>query len=1025
MSFDFISSAILGQAEQAAGTEWWWTVLRLLIAIPLPWFLGHRLAKYLRMPDYGWKLGLIFFTLAAAGVIVQAGTLNLGVDLEGGDILVYEVDRNALGDDDTPISPLDVDWGRLIQAISNRINPSGTKEIVVRRYGDWQIEIIIPKVDRREIKQIKKLISTAGQLEFRIVAKRGRAVHTSVISLAEKQAEDPGKQRSRYVRDQVTDREGKEREVIVGYWSEVGRVDPKSLKPTDRRAWEKSWKRALEKYRGDTPRETIANENIGPFRVQVVGDVIRDADTGQLINLPSTFDAKRQYALEEYAVSRGIREIEVLMILDKDKDRHVTGEHLGTVGRGFDERMRPMVRFTTKGQGIGRMAALTGGNLPDTQRKDYQRMAILLDGRVLSAPRIMSTISDRGQITGDFTVQEVDFLVGILHAGSLPAAVNKEPISENQIGAVLGEDTIEKGKWAIGISLGAVLVFILIWYRFAGIVACLALAVNLLLILALMITFNAAVTLPGLAGLVLTVGMSVDANVLIFERLREELNRGAALRMAIRNGWGRATTTIVDANLTTLITALVLYGIGTDQIRGFAVTLILGILMSMFTAIFCARVVFDLFERKRRLKTLNMRRMVGETHIDFIGRRKIAAVASVFLITIGLVAVGLRGAQIFDIDFAGGTSVTMVLEEGTNEKGIRSRLNEAFSSERVDGSAVQYAVNRVDVEGQAADTVWKIDSSFKKADKLQDILQCEFPVATFSMDFGNVTEKRIAVSTTPKKKEETETEKKEPVAAGKSESEEKPDVEREKTTPQPDKADKASEEPKETSKPTDAAKEGPVPPKGDVTQDSKPEDSGDAKPDDDGGEKPKLGDQGAARTDLPSDNLLALAGDGMLLLAQAEPKADVADDAAEAKPEEAEVPVKEKPATAPKAASTEEEAVEGKSETPTEEKPTDKPSVAPVDTESEESPENKADDVEMPKPAEEQPKEEPDPAEKPDAVDKPAPPKDESSEPEETAAESKPDEEPAEATKDEPSKDKSGKEPTDAKTPEPKPDEEP
>jgi SecD/SecF fusion protein len=256
---------------------------------------------------------------------------------------------------------------------------------------------------------------------------------------------------------------------------------------------------------------------------------------------------------------------------------------------------------------------------------------------------LITTISDSGRITGNFTQDEVDFLVGILRAGRLPATLKKEPISENQIGSMLGDDTINKGKRAIAISLLAVLVFVAIYYRFSGIVACMALLTNLVLILGMMVLLNAPLTLPGLAGLVLTIGMSVDANVLIFERIREEMQRGAALRMAIRNGFGRATTTIVDANVTTLITAMVLYAIGTDQIRGFAVTLILGILMSMYTAIFCSRVAFDIAERRRWITDLKMMRIVGATTLDFIGKRHIAIATSILLIVIGLVAVGIRG----------------------------------------------------------------------------------------------------------------------------------------------------------------------------------------------------------------------------------------------------------------------------------------------------------------------------------------------------------------------------------------------
>ena len=250
-------------------------------------------------------------------------------------------------------------------------------------------------------------------------------------------------------------------------------------------------------------------------------------------------------------------------------------------------------------------------------------MGIILDDRIISFPRLITTISDSGRITGNFTQDEVSFLVGILRAGKLPATLTKEPISENQIGSMLGDDTIQKGKVAVAVSMIAVFVFTAFYYRFAGLIACVCLLANLLFVFAVMILVNAPLTMSGLAGLALTVGMSVDANVLIFERIREEIDRGAGVRMAIRNGFDRATVTIVDSNLTTLITAFVLYVIGTDQIRGFAVTLILGILTGMFTAVFCGRVVFDIADRQGWITQLRMMRFVGATHVDFMGKRRI------------------------------------------------------------------------------------------------------------------------------------------------------------------------------------------------------------------------------------------------------------------------------------------------------------------------------------------------------------------------------------------------------------------
>ncbi|MEQ8846186.1 protein translocase subunit SecD [Botrimarina sp.] len=354
---------------------------------------------------------------------------------------------------------------------------------------------------------------------------------------------------------------------------------------------------------------------------------------------------------------------EILVLMDR---WDVTGEYLTGVSKSYGDLGRPVVNFNFDSIGSAKFGRFTGENLPNPATPDVKRkLGILLDDTLLSAPELNDRITGSGQITigGPNVEQEVDNLVGILNAGSLPAALVKTPISEEQVSPTLGAETIQRGTFAIGVSLAAVLLFILVYYRFAGLVACLALAATLLLVLAAMVVMQAAFTLPGLAGLVLTVGMAVDANVLIFERIREELAKGAGLRMAIRNGFGKATTTIIDANVTTLIAAVILYNVGTGPIKGFGITLFLGIVMSMYTAIFCARTVFDIAERRRWIKTLKFGSILGETNIDFIGKRVPAIVFSVLLIAAGLVGVFGRGENLLDIDFTGGSSVTFVLDE--------------------------------------------------------------------------------------------------------------------------------------------------------------------------------------------------------------------------------------------------------------------------------------------------------------------------------------------------------------------------
>ena len=590
------------------------TVLALL-------FLGGVLGKRLRMPSYGWKIGIILLSIVGGLTITSLGwPPKLGIDLSGGVILVYEVDEKEK----------EVDMNALVTALKRRINPSGVKEVVIRQYGDRQVEIIIPEVQSDEIEYLKMLITKSGALKFRIMAEK-EIDPLRLFQLAQKQEEE-ARENGLDPSNEVYD--GEE---LIGEWVRVAEVE--------------------------------GSDELNPsYQVEV------DSQQNELRDLGG--------------------QLEVLMYITRF---NVEGEHLKSASTGHDEVGRPAVHFNMTGPGSVLFSGLT------SMHKN-RRLGIVMDGELLSAPNIRSTITNNGIIEGEFTQEEVQLLVDVLKAGKLPSALKKDPISDQEVSAILGADTVRKGKFAISISFGAVLLFMAAYYRFSGVVACLALCLNMLLILTMMILFKAAFTLPGLAGLVLTVGMSVDANVLIFERIREELGRGTALRMAIRNGFGRATTTIVDANVTTLITAIVLYAIGTDQIRGFAVTLILGILMSMFTAIFCSRVVFDVAERVRWITHLRMTKIFGELQVDFIGKRKLAAACSSLLIIVGLCGAVYRGKNLFDIDFNGGTSVEVMLKQSVAIENVRVRLTEGLGD--YDPSVVE-----VKVENHLPETIYKVDTA--------------------------------------------------------------------------------------------------------------------------------------------------------------------------------------------------------------------------------------------------------------------------------------------------------------------------
>lgn len=248
-----------------------------------------------------------------------------------------------------------------------------------------------------------------------------------------------------------------------------------------------------------------------------------------------------------------------------------------------------------------------GSNLFGKITKDNvkKRLAIVLDNNVYSAPVIQEEISGgRAQITGSFTTEEAHDLAIVLRAGALPAPVK---ILENRtVGPSLGKDSIEMGLKSTIMSGVLILIFMIFYYRLSGLIANIALLLNLIILAGAMAYFKATLTLPGIAGIILTIGMAVDANILIYERIREELRHGKTIRAAIDSGFKRVFITIFDANITTLIAALVLFQFGTGPIKGFAVTLSIGIVASMFTSVFVSRFIFDLMASKMRMEKLSI-----------------------------------------------------------------------------------------------------------------------------------------------------------------------------------------------------------------------------------------------------------------------------------------------------------------------------------------------------------------------------------------------------------------------------------
>jgi preprotein translocase subunit SecD len=277
----------------------------------------------------------------------------------------------------------------------------------------------------------------------------------------------------------------------------------------------------------------------------------------------------------------------------------LTGDMLTAAEVRYDpDYNEPYVSINFNSLGAKAFFDLTSANVK-------KRLAIILDDHVYSAPVIQEAIAGgRAQVTGSFTTNQAKDLAIALRAGALPAPVT---ILENRsVGPSLGRDSVEAGVNSIIIGMVAVVVFILIYYRLSGVVAVGALVLNIVILLGALAYFGASLTLPGIAGIILTVGMAIDANVLVFERIREEIRVGKTVRTAIDAGFAKAFRTIVDANFTTFIAAIVLFQFGTGPIKGFAITLCIGIAASMFTAVFVSRATFDLFMSRKKIERLSI-----------------------------------------------------------------------------------------------------------------------------------------------------------------------------------------------------------------------------------------------------------------------------------------------------------------------------------------------------------------------------------------------------------------------------------
>ena len=373
--------------------------------------------------------------------------------------------------------------------------------------------------------------------------------------------------------------------------------------------------------------------------------------------------------------------------------------------QSYDMSGSPAVSMQMNSQGARTWEAMTGKAFRETTN-----IAIVLDDIVYSAPGVSSgpISGGRSEITGNFSLNEAIDLANVLRAGKLPAAA--EIIQSEIVGPSLGKEAIQSGIYSFIIALILVLVWMVFYYGFAGIFADVALVLNILLIFGILAGLGAVLTLPGIAGVVLTIGISVDANVLIFERIREELKKGKGLRKSVSDGFNNALSSILDANITTGLTALILFVFGTGPIKGFATTLLIGIATSLFTAIFITRLFIDARNEKGRRVSMGTKltqSLLSNINLSFLEKRKIAYVISSLILTTSLISLSFQGLN-QGVDFVGGRSYTIRFDKIISPNAVQSTLINTLGSAEVKtfGNENQLKITtkyKVDVEGLAVD----------------------------------------------------------------------------------------------------------------------------------------------------------------------------------------------------------------------------------------------------------------------------------------------------------------------------------
>ena len=569
------------------------------------------------------------------------------------------------------------------EVLRKRIDKFGVTQPNIQRLGTSG-RILVELPGAKDVERVKNLLQSTAQLEFWETFKNDQLINFMV------QANEYLKTQAELKNPSLTKKD-KEKSVIDDLLADVKAQDSTAVSEDP----------LFELIRGYGAQ---GGPVVAKFSSKDADQVIEYLNTPEVRKLlPTEF----RYVHFAFGKPQPNSEVVDLYALKSNRDdiAPLSGGVVVDALQTYDPLGNAAVSMQMNSQGARTWEAMTGKAF-----REASNIAIVLDNIVYSAPGVSSgpISGGRSEITGNFSLNEAIDLANILRAGKLPAAA--EIIQSEIVGPSLGKEAIESGMYSFIIALAFVLLWMIFYYGYSGVFADIALVLNIILIFGVLAGLGAVLTLPGIAGVVLTIGISVDANVLIFERIREELNKGKGARKAVADGFSNALSSILDANITTGLTALILFIFGTGPIKGFATTLLIGIATSLFTAIFITRMLLDAQNEKGKtisFSTKLTKSLFTNININFLQKRKVAYIISGVLIMISLVSLSFQGLN-QGVDFVGGRSYTVRFDQIVNPTEIQANLSKGLGSAQVKtfGEENQLKITtkyKVDVEGLEVD----------------------------------------------------------------------------------------------------------------------------------------------------------------------------------------------------------------------------------------------------------------------------------------------------------------------------------